>query len=63
MKLYFQTEINQNGNRKQLILDTETNETRRGYFLFQKCDAITVKARDLDKIEKQADETRRTKCL
>lgn len=58
MKLYFQTEIDRNGNRKQLILDTATNETNRGYFLFQKCDAVTVKARDLDTIEKQAKEAR-----
>ena len=58
MKLYFQTEIDRNGNRKQLILDTATNKTRRGYFLFSKCDAVTVKARDLDTIEKQAKEAR-----
>ena len=51
MKLYFKTKPNKNGNILQLVIDTETNTAKKGYFIFSLgIDAITIDKKQLEKI-------------
>lgn len=53
MLLRFETATDRNGNKRQLVYNTETHTVKKGYFLFCWADVVKVKnARELDALYK-----------
>lgn len=55
MKLYFETKPNVNGQKIQLVIDTETGKIQKGFFLFGwSVDAVKIEKKQLEKLFEQA---------